>query len=206
MFDTEREVLQRMVARLVDLAQTHDVPAESIAAAVGEYVEAQDIETTDRLKAAIDRVLKDARSRDGVILSRDQVAHLFRMTPQSVSWHIKQGNLQGVKVRVGGRARVGVPLSSVCDYFDVAPDRRDAIAALLPVDAEGKPERVFWDAAREKGMPMMATVPLGPDGPPPTIELPPDAKFEVVEPRGDGDDSRDVAEVLNTGMIQQVIN
>ena len=206
MFDLDRDVLQQMIGRLVELAQTHAVPAAAIAAALGEYVEARDTETPERLEAVIDRVLTDARRRDGVILSRDQVAHLFQMTPQSVSWHIKQGNLQGVKVRVGGRARVGVPLSSVCDYFDVTLERRAALAALLPRDSNGKPEPVFWEA-KGKGETIRATtIALGPGGPAPMLEIGEGGQLKLSEPRGDGDDSREIAEVLNTGMKQTVIN
>lgn len=207
MFDLDRGVLQQMIVRLVELAQAHDVPAAEIATAVGEYVETRDIETRERLEATIDRVLQDTRRRDGVILSRDQVAQLFQMTPQTVSWHIKQGNLQGVKVRVGGRARVGVPLSSVCDYFGVTRERRAALVALLPRDPDGNPEQVFWEASAEE---LMENV-LVAD---PAKRLDPRAEVQVsladgkISPdmKTSLDDARKTAEVLNTGMIKKVIS
>ena len=149
MLDTERGALQQMVERLVELARAHDVPAESIAAALGDHVEAHDTEP-GRLKAVLDQLLEEARS-DDVILSRDRVADLFDMTPQSVSWHVKQGNLQGVKVRVGGRLRLGITLSSVCDYFGITPDYQAKLSALLPRRSGGKYERVFWEAAGPSG-------------------------------------------------------
>ena len=210
MCDLDRKVLQEMVVRLVELAQSHRVPAASIAAALGNHIKVEDTETVERffatIDATIDAALDDARRRDDVILSRDQVARLFRMTPQSVSWHVKQGNLQGVKVRVGGRSRVGVPMSSVCDYFDVTPERRAELTASLPRDADGKPEPVFWEAKVEGKTIRAATIPLGPDGPPPLVESNIRGPVKVLVSMGNGDDSQEFAEVLNTGMIQKVIS
>ena len=206
MCDLDRKVLQEMVVRLVELAQSHRVPAASIAAALGNHIKVEDTETLDRffatIDATIDAALDDARRRDDVILSRDQVARLFRMTPQSVSWHVKQGNLQGVKVRVGGRSRVGVPMSSVCDYFDVTPERRAELAACLPRDADGKPEPVFWEAKDREEKSLMETLHPGDQ----TIEVrEAGGRFRAVAVTGDRDDSQETAEVLNTGLIQKVI-
>lgn len=97
-------------------------------------------------------------------------------------------------MRVGGRSRVGVPLSSFCDYFEVAPDRRTELAALPPRDADGKPERVFWEA-KERAETSMATAKAGGK----TIEVRGTVgSIRPVAVTGIGDDSREIAEVLNT--------
>ncbi|MCY3887940.1 MAG: hypothetical protein OXG19_09630 [Chloroflexi bacterium] len=153
--DPDQKMLQQMGEQLWKLARTYDVSWESLANALVSVDMAPDLDERQQVgfslaDASISPTPAIYYPMDDVILSRDQAARLFDMTPQSISWHVKHGNLKGVKVRVNGRSRLGIPLRSLCDYFEIAPERRARVLALL-LDhiGDGSLRTVFWDVPEE---------------------------------------------------------
>ncbi len=172
MADTEDEGLQEKIERLVTLALEHHVPAEAIAAIVGDNMllvllanqkwngsrpDARISPTFHSPEQEVVIASTGSSPEQKVVISRDQVARLVDMTPQSISWHVKHGNLEGVRVRVNGRSRLGIPLTSLCDYFEIAPERRSEALALLLADiGDGDPGTVFWDVPGESADPKLS--------------------------------------------------
>ena len=57
--------------------------------------------------------------------TRDWIAMKMQITPQGVSHLCKVGRLSSRKIRINGRLRIVVPLSSVCEYFGISDITRD---------------------------------------------------------------------------------
>ena len=151
MSEDERNALRDLIAALVGALRDNGVQPETIAAVFHERAEPDDMLTDDGVLTVVDEILEDARDSEPVMLSRDTVAQRFTMTPQGVSWHIKQGNLRAVRIPTESGRRLAIPLSSVCEYFGVSPHARDRMTQHLPRDDEGNIKPVFWDVSDGEG-------------------------------------------------------
>lgn len=144
----ERDVMRSLVTDLVETMQAYDIPPEAVAAAFGEQLVPADLEdckANTQVWAAVERRVAEARAAHDVLVSCARAAQLTAMTRQGISDHVKRGNLPAIKLRVAGRSRLGIPLTSLCDYFGIAAQRLGELTADLPRDAAGNIETVFWD-------------------------------------------------------------
>ena len=144
----ERDVMRTLVNDLVEEMRRWAVPPDAIAAALGGQLapaDFEDLKTDAQMWAAVERRVTEARAANDVLVSCARAAQLTAMTRQGITWHVKHGNLPAVKLRVAGRSRLGIPLTSLCEYFDIAPQRRAELTADLPRDAAGNIDTVFWD-------------------------------------------------------------
>ena len=143
----ERDVMRTLVTDVVETMQEHAVPTEAQAAAFQllQSFTPQARLTSAQVWAAVERQLVEARAATDVLVSCARAAQLTAMTRQGIAWHVKNGNLPAVKLRVAGRSRLGIPFTSLCDYFEIAPQRRAELTADLPRDAAGNLDTVFWD-------------------------------------------------------------
>ena len=140
---SERQnTMQKLIAALVGALRENGVQPEAIAEIFDESAMPEDMLSDRGVFTAIDRILTD---EEPVMLSRDRVSQLFSITPQGVSWNVKRGNLRAKRIRVGGRFRTAITLSSACHFFGVTPDSRDRLLSRFPRDKEGNIKPVFWD-------------------------------------------------------------
>ena len=143
----EHETLRNLVVRAVSIARKHGADSADLAELLGSD-DTVAMLTDEGVATELERFLV---GQESVMVSREWIAEKMQITPQGVSHLCRVGHLSSRKIRVDGRLRIAVPLSSVCEYFGISDSTREqSLTAHLSRDEHGDINPTFLMASSEQ--------------------------------------------------------